>query len=1006
MAFVPHDSALLRMPTAPVALAAATRLDVDSNGGALTEFLHGVLSDPVLRETVELSSDVLAGALNAIEEGRPVERSKVERAAHTVARYVLRMTGRPTPFGLYAGVAIAGFDADTKVRVGSAHRKGARVDAGWLGAVLTRLERRPEVLRLLRVTANDLCFERGDRLVLPYVPSDADVEVRSVTELSVRRTGPVALAIRLSRRPIGFSDLVAAVHAEFPRASVPAVEAMLGQLVARDLLLTDLHPPLVDTELLDHVLSRLSDVDSAEVAALREIREHLAAYREAPIGGGRETWGRAVTAMRALHPADKPPIQVDLRVDAEVRLPRAVAEEAARAATALCRLAPVDPAPEHLRQYREAFVERYGAHELVPLAELVDPERGLGAPAGYRVPASERTLLPSAGREHGRDDALAALAQLAMLDGGELVLDDALVDRLAFDHSTLPEPDSVELCVQVLATSAAALDAGDFRLVVSPAVGSPNAGEMFSRFAYLFDGEPVVPAPVRDERDPLPVQLTFRPLHGRMANLLQVPSVCDHTLAIGTFADRGQDAVLGMDDLVVGVDGERLYLASPRHGREVLALSPHRINLSFSAANAVRLVREIAAAGYRGLDGWWWGSAAGRLPMQPRVRYGRTVLSAATWRAGDRLRDRSLSWREWSAELDAWRARWRVPERVYAMVSDARLDLDLGVGLHRRLLRDELARRQDTVIGEVIGTDADTGWLDGHANELVVPMRSTSTHRRPAVVVERKAPPARRILPGGEWLYAKLYASRSRHRELLAEHLAPFVAASTVDRWFFIRYADPDPHLRLRFHGAPDLLPRLHDWADGLCAAGLASRLVIDSYEPELARYGGPALLETAERAFQADSEAVLAQLRLPPAGLAPEMLAAANYVDMLRAFGDADWEEWLLAHYPRSDHHRTVQALRREAVELIDPNREWNRLAERDGGPELLAAWQRRVPALAAYGEAVRRHGANRDSLLPALLHMHHNRLVGIDPTVEARSLAILRGTVESHRNRARFAK
>ncbi|WP_436499251.1 lantibiotic dehydratase [Actinokineospora sp. HUAS TT18] len=968
--FVPDATALLRMPTAPVALGHSTRVE---RGAA--DFLGRVLADPALREAVELSSDVLAAALDAVAAGT-ADQAKVERAARTVARYLLRMTGRPTPFGLHAGVAVAEFDSATKVRLGAAHRKGVRADAGWLTAVLTDLECRPEVLRHLRVTANDLCFERGDRLVLPYARGDDG----PMAELSIRRTAPVAAAIAAARRPVAVADLAAKLAADFPQAAAAAIEAMIGQLVARELLLTDLQPSLVGTDLLDHAIDRLGD--RPEAAALTEIRDLLADYAAAPIGEGLPAWRRVTAAMRAVRPADRAPVQVDLRVDAEVRLPHEVGAEAARAAAVLSRLA--DPLPEHLRQYRDAFVERYGSHQVVPLAELIDPERGLGAPAGYRVPESERHLTPPT---HGdvRDDALAALAQMTLLSGGtELVLDDTLVDRLAPD---VPAPASTELCVRVLAESAAALDAGEFQLVVAPAVGSPNAGEMFARFAYLFDGAP----DPRDDGDLLAAQLTFRPLHGRMGNLLQVPAVCAHTLAIGTFAERDRPDVLGVDDIAVGVDGGRLFLAAPRLGKEVLPVSPHRINLTTSSANVVRLIREITSAGHSRMEGWWWGKVAGRLPMQPRVRYGRTVLAAATWRASDPMRDRSLSWAEWNRELDAWRARWRVPERVSAVDSDAGLELDLGSGLHRALLRDELTRRPQTVVTEVIGTDADTGWLDGYAAEIVVPLRGADP-RRPAAVI-RQAPPTRAHLPGGEWVYAKLYAARARHDELLADHVG--LLWSTVDRWFFIRYADPDPHLRLRLHAGQEALPILHDWAARLCAEGLASRLVLDTYEPESARYGGPELLPAAEAAFHADSVAAMAQLRLP---VPSELLVAANYVDILRSFGDPDWDEWLLDHYTKGEHHKAFQRSRAQALDLISPYEGWPAMPT-----QALDAWRDRAPALAAYGEAARAANAPRDQILSALLHMHHNRLIGIDPDAEARSLAIARGAVEAHRNRIR---
>lgn len=65
--------------------------------------------------------------------------------------------------------------------------------------------------------------------------------------------------------------------------------------------------------------------------------------------------------------------------------------------------------------------------------------------------------------------------------------------------------------------------------------------------------------------------------------------------------------------------------------------------------------------------------------------------------------------------------------------------------------------------------------------------------------------PARFHLPGEDWLFVKWYAEPSAHEALLAEHLPALLAEveDEVDRWFFLRYQDPEPHLRLRIHGDP-----------------------------------------------------------------------------------------------------------------------------------------------------------------------------------------------------------
>jgi hypothetical protein len=116
--------------------------------------------------------------------------------------------------------------------------------------------------------------------------------------------------------------------------------------------------------------------------------------------------------MRAEQRASHPPIHVDLRIDANVRLPGEVAAEAERAADVLWRLSLPDTSSPHLRGYHRAFCERYGLVRVVPVSELVDPEAGLGYPTGYRVPLSTRADDPVARRRSGdRERVISALVQ-------------------------------------------------------------------------------------------------------------------------------------------------------------------------------------------------------------------------------------------------------------------------------------------------------------------------------------------------------------------------------------------------------------------------------------------------------------------------------------------------------------------------------------------------------------------------------------------------------------------
>jgi lantibiotic biosynthesis protein len=135
---------------------------------------------------------------------------------------------------------------------------------------------------------------------------------------------------------------------------------------------------------------------------------------------------------------------------------------------------------------------------------------------------------------------------------------------------------------------------------------------------------------------------------------------------------------------------------------------------------------------------------------------------------------------------------------------------------------------------------------------------------------ETAAPLARRFPPGSEWLYVKLFTGTATADQVLrriASVLTWALTAGGADQWFFLRYGDPDWHLRLRIHGAPnrllhETLPLLTRVTAPLLDTGQLWCLQLDTYEREVERYGGDAGIRLAERVFHADSDAVLVIVR------------------------------------------------------------------------------------------------------------------------------------------------
>ncbi len=344
-------------------------------------WLRRMWSEPGFADAVGQASPTLAQRVEAICAGSLVDSKQIRRATVSTAGYLLRALGRPTPFGLFAGVAPVRLGRTARVRWDRGHRSVARVDTQWLAAVIDRLEAYPDLLGRLDVAFNNLAVRRGSRLEAPCGPG----------RVHVRYTGAVQAAQAAAAAPIRFGALVEKLAATFG-AEQSMVAGMLTELVRQGFLITCLRAPLTTTDPLAHLLDRLAEVGAAALPAAGALLRNLATVRDEisslnngiPSRGEQEVTHAAITRrMRQISTAGRIPLAVDLLLDCEVQLPEHVVHEMARAATALLRLTRQPAGWPAWRDYHAAFCDRYGTGTLVPVTEVVDPDAGLGYPAGY-----------------------------------------------------------------------------------------------------------------------------------------------------------------------------------------------------------------------------------------------------------------------------------------------------------------------------------------------------------------------------------------------------------------------------------------------------------------------------------------------------------------------------------------------------------------------------------------------------------------------------------------------
>ncbi len=821
------------------------------------DYVHTLAAVPAVTEALHLASP---GLMRRWTTGAPNAR-----VTAAVTAYLVRMCSRATPFGLFAGCATGVVAGETTLVVDgpAGTLRHSRPDTEVLATLVEKLLTDPATRSGMLVEPNSSRYRAAGAWRI--INSRLRDGLRSHHLVVVEDDAPLRSALAAAAGGATVEQVVDAVAADtgFTRDEV---RSYIDALVDAQVLTAVAEPAVTGSQPLAHVTSSLRGQGfSATVAALESVDAGLTTLDNAGLGNSAEAYRPlSETLLELAGGGDEARlIQVDLhRTGSGLTLGRDAVRQLADGISLLHRLSPTAGSTS-LQRFKDAFRARY-EDRAVPLMEALDEEMGVGFDPSQHPAADQSPLL--AGIDLGglpreqsftaRDATLVDLLIRARDSGATaLELDADTIGRLA-TAEPLPLPDA-------LAVTATLLDEG----IEIHHVYGPSGAQLLGRFCHGDAGlADAVRTHLRAEEAHAPGVVFAEVVHlpeGRIGNILARPVLRDHELVLLGRSGAPPDRQLSVDELTVRLEGERLVLYSDRLGAEVRP----RLTTAHNTARGFGVYRFLAALqsdGVAGSLGWDWGALSGA-PTLPRVTAGRLVLSRARWR----LNAAELATLTTGNPVAGWAAlagSRGLPGEVFIGDGDNRLYVDTTSPALTAAAAKVLRGRTTATLEEVLPSRVATG-PEGHfAHELIVPFLREAD---PAPATpHRRAPQLRRTFaPGSEWLYLKIYAGTASADQILTQTLGPvleeLVQGGTADRWFFLRYADPDHHLRVRLHGAPkalrdNALPALTDALNPHLDAGTVWKVALDTYDREIERYGGDAGIVLAEQIHAADSEAVL----------------------------------------------------------------------------------------------------------------------------------------------------
>lgn len=657
------------------------------------EKLLEVCRRPVIQEAIFLASPDLFSQMKQWLDGELTDAKKREKLHHSVMRYILRMSSRPTPFGLFAGFSIGKWSDITDVTLveQSGYERHTRLDMNYLCALAQDLAKHPVIRENILFYPNSSLYPVGEQI--RYVEYRYRQKARRTHHIVAVDNSDYLQRV-LERSAVGacLKDLAGVLVDE--EITLQEARDFIDELIASQVLVNELEPAITGPEFLDQIMEVLTPIEGIDSikSNILMIADALKRIDASRIGD--------TTANYFQIAEDIKPIGVDyelkflfqtdmVKPTLQNTMEKGVIDELMKAFEVMNRLSS-KPGATMLSQFRDAFSERYETRE-VPLIHALDTEAGIGyrqtGNSGDVSPLVDDLALPGAGGESSSDikwnrvqsllfrkykEALAA-------NQVEVQITDKDVEGFESDWTDLP--DSFSSMVQIVDGGTA--DNPAKKMLVS-GFGGSSAGNLLGRFCHADAKTDVFVKEMAEvEKNLNPDVILAEIIHlpeSRVGNVMLRPVLRQYEIPYLAKAAVPPEDQIKVQDLMLSVRNNRIVMRSKRLNKEIIPHLTNAHNYSYNSLPIYHFLCDLQTQGMRGGLGFGWGALANEYEFHPRVVYGHIILSPAQWNIKKEEVEPMFSIKDDVQLVEAFRElrkRLKMPAHVLEVESDNKLYLNL-----------------------------------------------------------------------------------------------------------------------------------------------------------------------------------------------------------------------------------------------------------------------------------------------------------------------------------------
>lgn len=855
------------------------------------ELLIEFFSDESNKGALFLSSPIFYNSFCKLLSEDKIDEKERKKIIATLYKYFKRFTTRTTPFGLMAGCGVI-YWSSTKEGIVLRDKIDyhCRLDMQVEVALINRVTKDEKLYKWQRFSLNNSLYVTGEKI--RYVERKFESKGWSyhISEVINNRVLERLILILSNGNELMYDDLVL----EVVKLGFSREKSILfvGKLISSEFILSHIYPELTGNDMIINIKNFLDSILTKDIeleklnSVLGEIIQIIKYSGEEPFNP-ENTINLISSLLESLHiPFSRNyVVQVDSFPNFKPNNLSLTVKPAILEALSFLDKNFGEPIfnPE-LNSFKERFVTRYGENEM-PLLKVLDTEIGLGYGKKVNGTGDPNPYINDLNLEISdersihwrRNDAvlLNRLLKSKKEDNNTIQLKDS-----DFSDSNFIEghyPDTMGVMFRLV-------EENEKQKIVLEYANGPSALHFIGRFTSGSDeirelGKELALFENNSSVNSVIAEVVHLP-ESRVGNILKRTTLSPYEIPyLSKVCSSDAVEAVYTSDLMVSVINDRIKIRSKRLNKEVKPRMSNAHNYRLDTLPVYNFLCDMQSQDHRNDLSFSWGPLVRDYGELPRVEYNGVILKRATWCFNKKEVDKMLQLLEENNEKDLfnWLKEKKIPMQICLVRGDQELDISLEDPVSKDVLISELKKSPETLkitesFSKKLPNIVTNENGDKMANQFYgILLRKTdeeislnkNSHRNEDL-------PFTNFLPGSDWIYVKIYSGiRSLEHLLLNELnklLNHLLEKKFISSWFYVRYADPEEHLRIRFKLQLGVEPtNVFSIINESLISQLSEnfwRVQYDTYIPEIDRYLGIKGVKLVEDVFHIESDFAIDLIR------------------------------------------------------------------------------------------------------------------------------------------------